>query len=82
MRTADTIREHVIRAHIMPARARGDSTVTIIAGDIHSEMNLKRRLPAVCCALGSVKFEELAEVERMSLEGPILGSSTTFTFKL
>lgn len=66
----------------MPARKRGDLVVGIRAGDVHSEMKLAQRLPAVCSALGSDLFEGLARVKRVAIEGPLNGSSTLFVYRL
>ena len=50
MNTADAIREHVHSHHIQPARTAGNATISITAGQIHSEMKLKDRMSAVCAA--------------------------------
>jgi hypothetical protein len=63
MNTADAIREHVLRHHIQPARTTGNATVSVTAGQIHSEMKLKDRLPAICAAIGSLRFENAFRVK-------------------
>jgi hypothetical protein len=82
MSLADQIREHVKINYIEPARRRGDEIVTIRGGDIHQEMGLKSRQPAVSAALGSNKFEDLCQVRKIRVEGPINGANARFTFKL
>jgi len=82
MKPPDLARDYIINSHIKPARTRGDNTITLRAGDIHSELNFKNRLPVICSVLGSDKFNELAEVERISIEGPVMGANAVFTFKL
>jgi 5-methylcytosine-specific restriction protein B len=82
MSIADQIREHVVTHYIAPARQKGESTVSVRAGDVHSEMGFKNRLPNVCSALGSDKFETFASVKRVSLEGPSQGSNAVYTFRL
>jgi hypothetical protein len=36
----------------------------------------------VCSALGSNIFEEMSKVKRLSIEGPLNGSNTEFTFEI
>ncbi|MBL7209203.1 MAG: hypothetical protein ISS52_03820 [Dehalococcoidia bacterium] len=82
MKLADSIRQFAIEQHIALARARGDATIWIRGGDIHSAMELRARLPAVCAALGANKFEQLAGVKRMAMEGPANGANTRFQYRL
>lgn len=82
MSHADDVREHCRVRYVEPARARGESTVSIRAGTVHSEMGYKNRQPLVCSALGSKIFEELCRIERVAVDGPLNGANTTFTFSL
>lgn len=82
MSMADDIRRHVKFNYIEPARGRGEAIITIRVGDVHMEMGLKSRLPAVSAALGSNKFEELCNVRKIRVEGPINGANARFTFKI
>jgi len=82
MNHSDQVRDYCLNNYIMPARKRGDKTISIRAGDIHKEMNLKNRLPLVCSALGTQTFEEMANVERISITGPTNGANTIFTFMM
>lgn len=50
--TADDIRTFCIEHFVEPARSRGEHTVTLRAGDVHRQMDLTQRLPAVCAAFG------------------------------
>lgn len=79
---ADSIREFVNRRYILPARNTGQRTVSVRAGDVHREMNLVQRLPAVCSALGSHKFERLFNVTRVAIDGPTNGANAIFTYEL
>lgn len=82
MTHADRVRQYC-RVHLIePARARGDTTVSIRAGDIHAALGFKNRLPLVCSALGTKLFEKLARVERIGLTGPTNGANALFTFRL
>ena len=82
MRPADEIREFAYENYIKPARARGEEQITIRAGDVHREMRLVSRIPAVCSALGTNKFQDMCGIELIRREGPTNGSNVYFTFKL
>ncbi len=81
MSFADDVREHCRIHYVEPARARGDSTVAIRTGDVHSALGYKNRLPLVCSSLGAKAFDEACRVERVAVDGPLNGASTTFTFR-
>lgn len=82
MTQADRIRTHVYENHIVPARRVGRESVEIRAGDIHAEMGLANAMPAVCSALRSSKFEDMAGVTAISVTGPQFGANVFFTFAL
>jgi hypothetical protein len=71
-----------METRVIPARQRGEKVVVFTAGQIHSDLKLRNRLPAVCAALGSTKFKDLAELRGFVPEGPANGSSTKFTLEL
>ena len=79
---ADSIREHVIRNHVEPARAAQRAEITLRAGDIHKELLLKDRVPAVCSVLGSNRLESEARVKRLRVEGPHNGANALFTYEI
>lgn len=79
---SDSVREFCRQRYVEPARKRGDLVVGIRAGDVHAEMQFAQRLPLVCSALGSDRFEGLAKVKRVAIEGPLNGSSTLFVYRL
>ncbi len=80
MSQADDIRRIVRSNYIEPAKARGDQTVTVRAGDVHQAMGLSNALPAVCSAIGNDKFLAEAGVSQMGREGPLNSTTTLFTF--
>jgi 5-methylcytosine-specific restriction protein B len=82
MSYADDVREHCRVHYVEPARARGESTVTIRAGEVHLALGYKNRIPLVYAAIGAGKFEESCRVERISVDGPLNGSNTSFTFRI
>ena len=78
---ADRIRQHALERHIEPARASGQTAMAVRAGDVHGEMELQDRVPAVISALQSKKFLELARVVLEGQSGPAESSTTTFVFR-
>lgn len=82
MSLADDVREYCKKTYIDSARRRGQRTVTIKSGDVHSALNYKNSYPLVCSAIGSNRFEQLCNLKRISVEGPLNGVSTLFTFEL
>lgn len=82
MTLADKIRDFVQQNYIEPARRRGDHKITIRAGDIHSDMQLESRMPAVCGALGTKKFEDECGVSLIRRKGPSQGANVYFTFEI
>jgi 5-methylcytosine-specific restriction protein B len=77
---ADQIRNFAYQRYIKPARDAGQSQVTIRAGDVHTNMGLSSRMPAVCGALGTKLFEYECRIKRIRTDGPSQGASTTYTF--
>ena len=82
MTLADEIREFVYQIYIQPARNTGENTVTIRAGDVHEQMSLVDRMPAVCGAIGTNKFENKYSVTLINRRGPTQGANVYFTFDL
>lgn len=82
MSFADDVRAHCRFHYIELARARGESTVAIRTGDVHSALGYKNGLLLACSAIGAKAFEESCRVERMGVGGPLNGANTTFTFRL
>ena len=79
---ADRIRKHVLDTRITPARKRGQTSVRIVAGEIHSEMGLENRMPAVCGALDADKFLSYAKVILVKRSGPRQGATAEWVFEL
>jgi hypothetical protein len=82
MKTYDTdrVREYARREYIVPARERGESTVRIIAGEVHRALGLHNRVPLVCSALSSREFLQKNRLRIQSRVGPPSLTSTTVTF--
>jgi hypothetical protein len=79
---ADSIRAFVNTTYISPARKAGKKQVTVRAGDVHSAMKLKDKMPAVASALGATTFETTYQVRCTARTGPHNGANLTFTFEL
>ena len=77
---ADRVREYARREYIEPAKARRQSTVRIVTGEVHKGVHLSNRVPLVCQALQSPKFLNDNGLVLEKREGPPSGMSTTVTF--
>ena len=85
MTKADSIRSHVHARYIEPARQRGDETITVVAGAVLRDLQLRGDYaPSVCSALRARKFSAEYDLELIRVEGPKSKSSTTtaFTYRL
>lgn len=82
MSFADDVREYCRVTYVDAARQKGQRTIIIRSGDVHSSLHYKNRYPLVCSAIGSNRFEKLCSIKRISVEGPLNGVSTIFTFEL
>lgn len=56
MELRDQIRNFVLENYIKPARARGETSLVVVSGEVHKRMDLTDRMPAVCNALRSEKL--------------------------
>ncbi len=79
---ADRIRQFAYDSYIVPARQRGEKSVTLRAGDVHTRMNLTSRMPAVCGAIGTRLFETQYHLRLIDRRGPTQGAEVTFKFEL
>ena len=79
---ADRIRQHVFTHHIVPSRDAGENLIVVRAGDVHREMGLQDRVPAVVSALDTQRFLGMAGVVMEGRSGPPQGATTAFTFRV
>lgn len=79
---ADRIRNFVNETIIIPRRLSAIKKVEIRVGDIANAMNLNNRVPAICGALQTKKFEELTNVKKIGTKGPGNGMNCIITFEL
>lgn len=80
--TADDIRAYVLETYIDPARRRGEATIRVRAGDVHRELDLRNRVPAVCAALDARKFERELAAKVVERDGPPQGTTATWLIKV
>ena len=74
---AERVRVWVEEKVIQPAKARGETIVTVTAGDIHRDLGLKNRVPLVCQALKSKRLLDKNHLVLKDVSGPPSGLSTT-----
>ena len=82
MKLADKIRKYVIDEYINPAKEHGKVTVKVRAGDIHKEMELVSRMPAIYGALDTQIFKDIARVQLITRSGPDQGSNAEWVFRI
>jgi len=82
-KNSNIIREHAAQ-YVVRARQSGSTDVTIVAGEVVKALNLSNRVPAVCSALASRKFQEQNGIVLTRIDGPPSGQSTTskFSYKI
>jgi hypothetical protein len=82
MPPSDRVREHVKKKYVNPAKKAGKKSLSIRAGDIHRELGFLRRIPVVCSALRSRKFQKKCNIELAYVDGTNNTTTTTFTYRL
>lgn len=79
---ADRIRQYVLEHYIEPARDEGRDHVKVPVCDVNEALGLKDAWPNICQALGSRKFEHMAQIPEPERIGADQSSATVFHFKL
>lgn len=79
---SDRVREYVKRKYIDPAKKAGKKSLSVRAGDIHRELGFLRRIPVVCSALRSRKFQKNCDIELAYVDGTNNTTTTKFTYRL
>lgn len=86
MELFDEIRAFIIENYFKPAKARGEKSLIIVSGEVHTKMNLCSRMPAVCNALRSEKPWNISYVElvKETRKSSVKKDSSTnqFTFSI
>lgn len=82
MASADEIGAFAKRRYVEPAFEAGEHMLTLRAGDVHTDMRLTSRVPAVCSALKSKKFQAMCGIQLRKRTGPEQGPNTRLTYCL
>jgi len=80
--SAKRIRAYVNDAFIEPARRAGVDETSVTAADVHKDLRLHNRMPAVCSAIDSKKFQDQFGVGVRQRTGPPQGGTVTWVFSL
>ena len=80
--TAEDIREFVDVAYFKPARRGAKRQVTVVALDVHNDMKLENRMPAVCGALDAKLVSTRYRVSLVKRSGPRQSSTATWIFEV
>lgn len=82
MNLSETVLQYVRAKYVHPARKHGRAIVEVKAGDIHNALHWSRRVPLVCSALSSRKFQIAAGVKLIGTkDAPPSGLSTRTIFR-
>jgi hypothetical protein len=81
MNLSESVLHFVKEHHVRPARAQSQSIIEVRAGEIHTGLRWTRRVPLVCAALNSRKFQRAAGLQLIEKSGPPSGQSTTMVFR-
>src|SRR5438094_918977 len=81
MTLADEIRHHVQLRYVEEARRGGRESFSVVAGDVHRDMKLANRMPAVCGALRSKALQSECGITPIGWSGPNQSSTSVATFK-
>lgn len=78
------VRRFVRERYVRPAKREGRSTFRVRVGEVHKALGFSNRVPLVCNALSSRKFQEENSIRLVKRTGPPSGQSTTveFTYEL
>ena len=79
---SDRVRDHVKRKYVDPAKKAGKKSLSIRAGDIHRELGFIRRIPVVCSALRSRKFQKNCNIKLAYVDGHNNTTTAKFTYRL
>ena len=78
---ADTIRQYILDKYTKPARDRGETTITIRSGELHSRMGFYNRLGNVCQVLRGSKLLKTTHM-KLLCQSSSKGGIIYFTYLL
>jgi hypothetical protein len=78
------VRRYIRDRYVRPAMREGRSTFRVRVGEVHKALGFSNRVPLVCNALSSRKFQQENSIRLVKRTGPPSGQSTTveFTYEL
>ena len=79
---SEQVRDYVKRKYVDPAKKAGKKSLSLRAGDIHRELGFTRRIPVVCSALRSRKFQKKCDIKLSYIDGHNNTTAATFTYRL
>ncbi|WNY22780.1 hypothetical protein MmiHf6_00650 [Methanimicrococcus hongohii] len=79
MTKADNVRFYIYQNYFKPAKLKGQSKITLVAGDIHTDMGLKSEMPTVTAAM-KTRIDRLYDVEILDVKPPG-GANSKLTVK-
>jgi type I restriction enzyme R subunit len=78
---AELIRQFAFDNYIEPMRGTPDALICIRSGDVHKDMKLSARMPAVCSALDAKIFQSDFGLELVRRTGPRQGATVEWVFR-
>lgn len=69
MTKADNVRLYIYQNYLKPAKLKGQSKITLVAGDVHNDMGLKSEMPTVTAAM-KTRIDRLYDVEILDIKPP------------
>ncbi|WNY28734.1 hypothetical protein MmiEs2_09370 [Methanimicrococcus stummii] len=79
MTKADNVRLYIYQNYFKPAKLKGQNKITLIAGDVHTDMGLKSEMPTVTSAM-KTRIDRLYDVEITDIKPPG-GANSKLTVK-
>jgi hypothetical protein len=79
MTKADNVRLYIYQNYLKPSKLKGQNKITLVAGDVHTEMGLKSEMPTVCSAM-KTRIDRLYDVEILDIK-PQSGNNSKLTIK-
>lgn len=80
--SAREIGAYVSKVFIEPARRAGRDETSLTAGDVHKDLRLQNRMPAVCSTTDSKEFQDHFGLVLRQRTGPPQRATVTWFFSL
>ena len=79
MTKADNVRLYIYQNYFKPAKLKGQNKITLVAGDVHTDMGLKSEMPTVCSAMKTI-IDRLYDAEILDVR-PAEGNNSKLTVR-